>query len=183
MAIFTNLQLVEADKHGMFESSRIKVTVVGHLYDAIVRDDADKAIEVDNGVAIKMGAHTGDGLQTRFATVAKAGDKIAVTGSPAIVKTARTKAEEAEYNFYHAAGVVAKAYELVEEDIFAVAKYQFTAGDVKVGAFVKVDGNGAWEATDVDPSATNGFVGKVHSIAANEFYPMVRIEVIQNKQI
>ena len=183
MAIFTNLDVVEVDKHGMFESSRLKATVVGHLYDAIVRDNANKEIAVDNGVGIKVGASTGDGLQTRFATVAEAGDKIAVTGSPAIVKDARSKNDEAEYNFYHKAGVVAKAYELVEEDIFAVAEYQFTSGDVEVGAFVTVDGNGAWAATDVDPSATNGFVGKVHSIAANEFYKMVRIEVIQNKQI
>lgn len=183
MAIYTNLQLVEADKHGMFESSRLKATVVGHLYDAIVRDEDGKEIEVDNGVAIKMGANTGDGLQTRFATVAAAGDKIAVVGSPAIVKDAFTNTQEAEYNFTHKPGKVAKAYEIVEEDIFAVAEYQFTSGNVEVGAFVTVDGNGAYAATDTDPSATNGFVGKVHSIAANEFYKMVRIEVIQNKQI
>jgi len=185
MAIFTNLDLVEADKHGMFESSRLKATVVGHLYDAIVRDDADKEMEVDNGVGIKVGDYTGDGLQTRWATIAAAGDKIAVTGSPAIIKAAFTKTQEAEYNFYHQAGEVAKAYELVEEDIFAVAAYQFksAADTVKVGAFVTVDGDGAWVATDADPSATNGFVGKIHSIAANEFYKMVRIEVIQNKQI
>jgi hypothetical protein len=183
MAIFTNLDMVEADKHGMFESSRLKASVVGHLYDAIVRDNTDAEIEVDNGVAIKMGANTGDGLQTRFATVAAAGDKIAVVGSPAIVKDAFTKTQEAEYNFTHKPGKVAKAYEIVEEDIFAVADYQFTSGTVEVGAFVTVDGNGAWAATDVDPTATNGFVGKVHSIAANEFYKMVRIEVIQNKQI
>ena len=185
MAIYTNLQLVEADKHGMFESSRLKASVVGHLYDAIVRDGADAEIGVDNGVAIKVGAYTGEGLQTRYATIAAAGDKIAVTGSPAIVKDAFTKTQEAEYNFTHAAGKVAKAYEIVEEDIFAVASYQFVSAPetVVVGAYVTVDGNGAWVATDADPTATNGFVGKVHSIAANEFYKMVRIEVIQNKQM
>ena len=182
MAIYTNLNEVEANVHGMFESSRLKATVVGHLYDAIVRED-ETEIAVDNGVCIKMGEYTGEGLQTRYATVAEAGDKVAVTGSPAIVKDAFTKAQEGEYNFYHTAGTVAKAYELVEEDIFAVAKYQFTSGDVKVGAYVVVDGNGAYKATNSDPTTTNGFVGKVHSIASNEFYPMVRIEVIQNKQI
>lgn len=183
MAIFTNLNMVESDKHGMFESSRLKATVVGHLYDAIVRDGADEAIGVDNGVAICVKEYTGDGLQTRYATIAAAGDKIAVVGSPAIVKDAFTKTQEAEYNFTHKAGAVAKAYEIVEEDIFAVAEYQFTSGTPTVGAYVTVDGNGAWVATDADPTATNGFVGKVHSIAANEFYKMVRIEVIQNKQI
>lgn len=183
MAIYTNLDMVTPDLHGMWESSRVKASIVGHLYDAIVRDNAGTEIEVDNGVAIKVGAYTGDGLQTRFATVAEAGDKIAVVGSPAIVKDAFTKTQEAEYNFTHKPGTVAKAYEIVEEDIFAVAEYQFTSGNVEVGAFVTVDGNGAYAATDTDPSATNGFVGKVHSIAANEFYKMVRIEVIQNKQI
>ena len=169
MAIYTNLKEVSADKHGMFESSRIKATDIGHLYDAIVRE-ADEEIAVDNGVLIKMGAYTGDGLQTRYATVAAAGDKVAVTGSPAIIKDAFTKQQEAEYNFYHAAGKVAKAYELVEEDIFAVAKYQFTSGDVKVGAYVTVDGNGAYVATTEEPAETYGFVGKVHSIPPLSFY-------------
>lgn len=183
MAIYTNLKEVDSTKHGMFESSRLKATVVGHLYDAIVRDGSDKEIAVDNGVAIKVGEYTKDGLQTRYATVAAAGDKIAVTGSPAIVKDAFTKQQAAEYNFYHTAGTVAKAYEVVEEDIFAVAEYQFTEGTVAVGKYVAVDGNGGWKIVESDPSATNGFVGKVHSIASNDYYPMVRIEVIQNKDI
>lgn len=185
MAIYTDLTKVEADKHGMFESSRLKATDIGALFDAIVRDDDDKEIAVDNGVAIKIGAYTGEGLQTRFATIAKAGDKIAVTGNPAIVKDAFTKAQEAEYNYFVPAGKPVKAYEVLGEDyeVFAVAEYQFTSGTPTVGAFVTVDGNGGWAATDVDPTATNGFVGKVHSIAANQFYKMVRIEVLQNKQI
>ena len=91
MAIYTNLKEVKANVHGMFESSRLKATVVGHLYDAIVRDENDEEIAVDNGVGIKMGEFTGDGLQTKFATVAAAGDKIAVTGSPAVVKDAFTR--------------------------------------------------------------------------------------------
>lgn len=185
MAIYTNYDMVELDKHGMFESSRLKATDVGALFDAIVRDDDDKEIPVDNGVAVKIGEYTGDGLQTRYATIAKAGDKIAVTGNPAIVKDAFTKAQEAEYNYFVPAGKPVKTYEVLGEDyeIFAVAQYQFTSGTPTVGAYVTVDGNGAWAATDVDPSATNGFVGKVHSIASNQFYPMVRIQVLQNKQI
>ena len=183
MAIFTNLKEVPVNVHGMFESSRLKATVVGHLYDAIVRDADEKEIAVDNGVCIKMGDWTGDGLQTRYATVAAVGDKVAVTGSPAIVKDAFTKLQEAEYNFYHTEGTVAKAYELVEEDIFAVAKYQFVSGDPVVGAYVTVDGNGAYAATSEKPADTYGFIGKVHSIASNDFYPMVRIEVIKNEQV
>lgn len=183
MAIYTNLIEVTADKHGMFESSRLKSTNCGHLYDAITRDGEDKLIAVDNGVALKIGDYTGDGLQTRYATIAAAGDKIAVTGSPAIVKDAFSRQQAADYNFYHAAGVPAKAYEVVEEDIFAVAKYQFTSGDPVVGAYVTVDGNGAWVATAEKPANTYGFIGKVHSIALNDFYQMIRIEAIKNEQV
>jgi hypothetical protein len=185
MAIYTNLDLVDSKKHGMFESSRLKATNCGAIYDVIVRDDTDTEIDVDNGVAIKLGGYTREGLQTRFATIAEAGDKIAVTGSPAIVKDAFTKQQEAEYNFYHEAGTIAKAYEVLDEDyeVFAVASYQFTSGTPAVDAYVVVDGNGGWKIADADPTATNGFVGKVHSIASNGYYPMVRIEVIQNKQI
>ena len=183
MAIYTNLKEVATNVHGMFESSRLKATVVGHLYDAIVRDAGNEEIPVDNGVCIKMGEFTGNGLQTKYATIAKVGDKVAVTGSPAIVKDAFTRHQGADYNFYHAAGVVAKAYELVEEDIFAVAKYQFTDGTPVVGAYVTVDGNGAYKATSDEPADTYGFIGKVHSIASNDFYPMVRIEVIKNEQV
>lgn len=183
MAIYTNLKEVSASMHGMFESSRLKATIVGHLYDAIVRDEDDKEIAVDNGVAIKMGEYTGDGLQTRYATIAKAGDKIAVTGSPAIVKDAFTQQQAAEYHFYHTAGVAAKTYEVVDEDIFAVAKYQFTSGDPVIGAYVTVDGNGGWTAVTDKPADTYGFIGKVHSIASNDFYPMVRIETIKNEQV
>ena len=51
MAIYTNLKEVNSTKHGMFESSRLKATVVGHLYDAIVMED-DKEIDDENGDAI-----------------------------------------------------------------------------------------------------------------------------------
>ena len=62
-------------------------------------------------------------------------------------------------------------------------KYTFNENDYLFKLDVTVDGNGGWTETDTDPTTTNGFVGKVHSIAANQFYPMVRIEVLQNKQI
>lgn len=182
MAIYTNLKLVEANKHGMFESSRLKATVAGHLYDLIVRDSNNEEIDIDNGVGLKVGAYTREGLQTRYATIATANDKIAVSGNPAIVKDAFTKQQEAAYNYYVTAGTPIKSYELVNEDIFAVAQYQFTSGDPVVDAYVTVDGNGGWIATTEEPADTYGFIGKVHSIASNDFYPMIRIEVIKNEQ-
>lgn len=183
MAIYTNLKEVKANVHGMFESSRIKATNCGHLYDAIVRDENEVEIPVDNGVCLKMGAFTHDGLQTKYATIAATGDKVAVTGNPALIKDAFTKLQAAEFNYYVEAGVPVKTYELVEEDIFAVAKYQFVNGDPVVDAYVTVDGNGAYVATAEMPADTYGFIGQVHSIASNDFYPMIRIEVIKNEQM
>lgn len=189
MAIYTNLDMVEPTYHGMFESSRLIATDAGKIHDVIVRDEDETEIAVDNGVAVKVGAWTHDGLQTRYATIAKKADKIVVTGSPAVVKDAFTTQQAAEYNFYHKPGVAAKAYQLRGEDeadicdIFAVAQYQFTSGDVKEDAYVVVDENGGWVAQAAEPGDEYGFIGQVHSIAANNYYPMVRIAVIKNKQV
>lgn len=184
--IYTN-QTVKGGTHGLFESSRIKSTDIGHLYDALVKDSEGNAIDVDNGVAIKIGAFTGNGLQEVEATIAAVGDKIAVVGAPALVKDAFTKAQAQANNFYIPAGQDAKAYQLVEEDIFAVASYQFTDGsvaNVAKDAYVVVDGNGKWVAQTSEPSAdTYGFIGKIHSVAVGTFYTMVRIEVIKNEQV
>lgn len=188
MAIYTNLKAADKNMHGMFESSRVKATVVGHLYDAIVRNDSDKEIAVDNGVAIKVGEYTGDGLQTRYATVAKKADKVAIVGTPVIIKDAFTKAQEQDYNFYVKAGAVAKAYEVVPEDIFAVADYQIEKGSaLAVGDKVVVDEAGAYEV--VLDTTGYGFVGRIHSIAVGnplidaEGFTMVRIEVVQNETV
>lgn len=192
--IFTNLEANEKNLHGMFESSRLMATDVGDIYDVLVRDGNEKAIDVDNGVAIKVGDFTGNGLQERYATIAKVGEKIAVVGSPAEVKTAMTKAQEQPYNFYNKAGNDAKAYQIqdkgIHSDIFAVAEYQFTdesKDKIKVGNLVVVDGNGAWvadEKTNLETlKTTNGFIGKIHSFSIANYYRMVRIEVVQNIDI
>lgn len=176
MAIYTTLTENAVEKHGVFESSRMKATDIGHLYDALVQDAQGKNIAVDNGVAIKIGEFTGNGLQEVKATIAAKADKIAVVGTPALIKDAFTSAQADAYNFYNKAGVLAKAYEVVAEDIFAVADYQIK-GEVEVGATVVVDGNGAWEVAE---AADCAFVGKVHSISAGDFATMVRIQCVKN---
>ena len=69
--IYTNLKAVENGLHGMFESSLLLATDVGNLYDLVVRDESENEISVDNGVAVHVGAYTGNGLQERYATIAK----------------------------------------------------------------------------------------------------------------
>ena len=193
--IYTNLKANESAMHGMFESSLMSATDIGRIFDVIVRDEHQKEIEVDNGVPVKVGEYTGNGLQERYATIAKATDAIAVIGSPAEVKTALTTEQGQAYHFVNAAGKPAKAYQVndpsVYEDIFAVASYQFTDGsanDVKVGRLVVTDGKGMYVAqadgTQMSTlTSTNGFIGKIHSISTGTYYTMVRIQVLQNKDV
>lgn len=191
---FTNLKAHEAQMHGMFESSALLATDVGNLYDCIVRDENEKEINIDNGVGLKILDYTGNGLEERYATIAKITDKIAVTGAPAEVKSALTKEQEQAYNYTNPAGKPVKTYQIqdadVHTDIFAVASYQFTdatTDKVKVGNLAVVDGKGAWEAHESTEltalKGTNGFVGRIHSLSVGTYYTMVRIQVLQNKDI
>lgn len=196
MAIFTNLAAKEVDKHGLFESSNLWSTDIGANFSVIVRDEDNgkKPIAVDNGVGICVLEFTGNGLEERYGRIAKITDKIAVTGAPALVKTALTTEQGQAYNYTNPAGKPVKAYEIqdasVHTDIFGVADYQFnddSEGKVKVGNLVTVDGNGAWKASETSELATlkttNGFIGKIHSISAGTYYTIVRIQVLQNKDI
>lgn len=193
--IYTNLKAKENAMHGMFESSLMSATDIGRIFDVIVRDESQNPIEIDNGVPVKIGDYTGNGLQERYATIAKATDAIAVIGSPAEVKTALTTEQGQAYHFVNAAGKPAKAYQVndpdVYEDIFAVASYQFTdesAENVKVGRLVVTDGKGMYVAqadgTQVSTlTSTNGFIGRIHSVSAGTYYTMIRIQVLQNKDV
>lgn len=192
--IYTNLKARQDGLHGLWESSSVLATDIGNIYDCIVRDESENEISVDNGVAISVGEFTGNGLEERYATIATATDKIAVTGAPAEVKSALTKEQEQAYNYTNPAGKPVKTYQIqdadVHTDIFAVASYQFTdatADKVKAGNLVVVDGKGAWEAHESTELATlkgsNGFVGRIHSLAVGTYYTMVRIQVVQNKDI
>ena len=194
--IYTNLSSREKNVHGMFESSALLATDVGNLYDVIVRDEdaSNKEIEVDNGVALAVLGYTGNGLEERYGRIAKVTDKIAVTGAPANVKTALTTEQGQAYNFTNPAGKPVKTYQIadpsVHTDIFGIASYQFTddtAVKVKVGNLVTVDCKGAWvasEATELETlKGTNGFVGKIHSLSVGTYYTIVRIQVLQNKDI
>lgn len=186
--IYTNLKEVPENLHGMFESSRIKES--NHLYDVVATDgvgtEDENLINVDNGVALKLGDYTGVGLQERWGEVAGKGDSIVVAGAPAIVKDAYTKAGEAPFNFYNRKGTSLKAYEILEKDIFAVASYQFTEDSknlVKFGSYVVVNGDGLWKAVASAPDATYGFVGRIHSLSVGDYYTMVRIQAIKNETV
>ena len=200
MAIYTNATAVAANRHGIFESSRLKSTFSGggRIFDAlVVEEDTGENNEVvrtpidcDNGVAVKIGEMTGNGLSEVYATIAGVGDKIAITGSPAIVKDAYVPSQEANYNFYNKAGKDAKAYEIADEDydIFCLADYQFTSiagNQLAKDQYVVVDGNGGWKAVASASPSTYGFIGKIYQFGFDtlDYTTKVYIQAVQNKQL
>lgn len=176
MAIYTNYEVNTATRHSVFESSNLKATIVGNIYDGICN------VDVDNGQALVLKDYTGDGLQTRNVTKAVERDQIVVAGTVPVIKDAFTKIQAESFNFYNKKGNVIRCYEVVKNDIFGVSK-TFITGTVEVGKFVKVNASGAYEISDSDPSATNGFVGKVHSIQNGTYDTLVRILVLKNETV
>ena len=189
-------------RHGIFQSSRLKATDVGRIYDALCVENASAEtktyIDMDNGVPLSIKDFTGNGLQEVYAEIAAVTDKIAVTGDVALVKDARIKADEIPSKWYRKAGVPIKTYEVLDDDyeVFAVADYQFTnasKANIEVGNYVVTDGNGMWVAQAAAPDASKvGFIGKIHSLQTDRFNlsadgkhmtTIVRIQCVQNKQL
>ena len=198
MAIYSNLNPLPMGMHGVFESSLLKSTIAGHLWDCLVVEETTSGnettrtpIDCDNGVCVKVGAFTNnkDGLQERYATIAGTKDKVGVTGSYALIKDARTKLEETEPYFYNKAGEDSKVYEVIGDefdgDIFGVGLHQFTQATQTLaktrGNYVVLDGNGKYVAQTAQPTMSNyGFVAQVHSVWTNNDYTLIRLYVIQN---
>lgn len=176
MAIYTTMNKVPVTEHCVFESSNLKSTIVGNIYDGICEED------IDNGMPLKLGKYTGEGLQLREVTKAGVKDQVVIAGTVPVIKDAMTTLQANFNNFYNKAGNPIRCYEVVKDDIFAISK-NFITGEVAVGKYVCVEADGTYKIYDTDKSATNGFVGLVHSIATGTFYDMVRILVVQNTTI
>lgn len=176
MPIYTTMNKVPVTEHCVFESSNLKATIVGNIYDGVCEED------VDNGQALVLKNYTGEGLQLREVTKAGVKDQVVIAGTVPVIKDAMTTLQANFNNFYNKAGNPIRCYEVVKDDIFAISK-NFITGEVAVGKYVCVEADGTYKIYDSDPTATNGFVGLVHSIATGTFYDMVRILVVQNTTI
>ena len=176
MAIYTTMNKVPVTEHCVFESSNLKATIVGNIYDGVCEED------VDNGMPLVLKNYTGEGLQLREVAKAGAKDQVVIAGTVPVIKDAMTTLQANFNNFYNKAGEVIRCYEVVKDDIFAISK-KFITGEVAVGKYVCVEADVTYNIYDSDPTATNGFVGLVHSIATGTFYDMVRILVVQNTTI
>lgn len=177
MAIYGTLNQVQSDKHHVFESSNMKATISGNIWDGVCDED------VDNTTPLVLGGYTGEGLQLReVSKVTDPKSKIIVAASVPLIKDAFTREQAEFYHFYNKAGDPIRCYEVYVDDIFGVSKEAIT-GDVAVGKYVKINASGGYEISESDPSATSGFTAVIHSIQVGTFYDLVRLHVIQNETI
>ena len=107
--------------------------------------------ETQNGVPILAGDIEPDNLDVREGVKPElASTGIAVIADPVLIKDARTREEEMEYNYVMEKGHVARAYQLTERDVFSVSKEAFE-GEPEAGKFVVVGEDYKWEVTDTEP--------------------------------
>ena len=142
MNVFDNIQ---GKAHVVAESSRLKATTAGHIY------DLKMAADTDNGTIVCVGNHI-EG-QVFAAKDYAAGEK------PYLILTAPfayngKKAWSDEKYFYNAKDEIARAYELNVDDIFTVSADAFV-GTPAVGKFVDA------AYTVADAAGENGFVGEI----------------------
>mgnify|MGYP006920116125 CR=1 FL=1 len=83
--VYTNLKAKENGLHGIWESSQLLSVDVGNIYDAFVRDESEKPIAVDNGVALKIGDYSGNGLEERYALLQKLQTRLVLTSKRLIL--------------------------------------------------------------------------------------------------
>lgn len=137
--------LVKGTDHVVAESSRLKATTAGHIYDLEMIDDTD------NGTIVAIGAHV-EG-QVYKAKALGANDKPYLVLTPPLAYNGK-KAWSDEKYFYNAQGEIARAYELHVDDIYTLSADAFT-GDVAVGKYV----DATYAIKDSAPAS--GFVGEI----------------------
>ena len=142
MNVFDNIQ---GTAHVVAESSRLKATTTGHIYDLEMIEDTD------NGTIIAVGAHV-EGQVFKAKTYA-AGDKPYLVLTPPLAYNGK-KAWSDEKYFYNARGEIARAYELHKDDIFTVSADAFT-GSPEVGKYVDAT------YTVKESAPATGFVGEI----------------------
>ena len=108
--------LVQGTAHVVAESSRLKATTAGHIYDLEMVEDTD------NGTIVAIGAHV-EGQVYKAATYA-AGKTPYLVLTPPLAYNGK-KAWSDEKYFYNAEGEIARAYELHVDDIYTVSKEAF----------------------------------------------------------
>lgn len=142
MNVFDNIQ---GTPHVVAESSRLKATTGGHIYDLEMIENTD------NGTIVAVGAHV-EGQVFKAKTYA-AGDAPYLVLTPPLAYNGK-KAWSDEKYFYNEKGSVARAYELHKDDIFTVSADAFT-GSPEIGKYVDAT------YTVAESAPATGFVGEI----------------------
>lgn len=143
MNVFDNIQ---GTPHVVAESSRLKATTAGHIYDLKMIEDTD------NGTIVAVGAHV-EGQVFKAKTYANGDKPYLVLTSPLAYNG--NKYKSGEKFFYNANGEIARAYELYIDDIYALSADAFT-GSPAVGKYVDSTYTVAEATTNI-----HGFVGEI----------------------
>ena len=137
--------LVKGDAHVVAESSRLKATTAGHIY------DLKMVADTDNGTIVAIGNHV-EG-QVFEAKTYVAGDKPYLVLTSPIAYNGR-KAWSDEKYFYNAKDEIARAYELHVDDIYTVSADAFV-GEPAEGKYIDA------KYTVADAAGESGFVGLI----------------------
>ena len=137
--------LVKGTDHIVAESSRLKATGAGHIYDLEMIEDTD------NGTIVALGAHV-EGQLYKAEKYAE-GKKPYFILTPPLAYNGK-KAWSDEKYFYNAKGEIARAYELHVDDIYTISADVFT-GTPAVGKYV----DATYAIKDAAPES--GFVGEI----------------------
>ena len=142
MNVFDN---IKGQAHVVCESSRLKATVAGHIYDLKVAKDTD------NGTIVCVGEHV-EG-QVFAAKDYAAGEKPYLILTPPFAYNGKKSWSDEKY-FYNAKDEIARAYELHVGDIFTVSAGAFK-GEPAEGKYVDAS------YTVADTEGESGFVGLI----------------------
>ena len=137
--------LATGNVHAVCESSRLKATTAGHIYDL----KCHKAL--DNGAIVGVGAHV-EGQVFNSKDYADGDVACLVLTVPFAYNGNKYKSEEKF--FYNAAGEIARAYELHIGDIYTISEAGLT-GTPAVGSYI--------DATNAvsESAGSTGYVGEI----------------------
>lgn len=175
---------MERTKYGYAESSGLKSTIAGHIYS--IQNDT---LAIENGTLWKKGNIKTNKEIYSVAKPAK-GDKVVLALSALYTYDTSTTLGQHEMYLRKEAGEVARAYELVEDDRYAIADYMVTAlttAPVKDNYIVYNDEAGAKteykELASTEDIAAYGFVAVVEEVEYKSNLTLVRIRVIKNATV
>lgn len=139
---FDNIKNV--DPHVVAESSRLKATTAGHIY------DLEMIADTDNGTIVAVGEHV-EGQLFKAKAYAE-GDKPYLVLTPPLAYNGKKIWSDEKY-FYNAKGEIARAYELHVGDIYTVSANAFT-GTPEVKKYVNA-------THTIVETAGAGYVGQI----------------------